>query len=170
MTVQPCAHCGRICGDSAGGYGSILGEQVCHPNKSDRPDCNRLVTVYGETLGSRLGEAGYAIAAISARPNHKPVVLVAADWPDMEALKAHAASLGADVEVSELPASKSCRIVWVPKGLEGNATDAVYRQYLGQVKEGVVAAAAGLSALEAAFDVLGEAFAALKPPTEEQSL
>ena len=45
MIVQPCAHCGRICGDYAGGYGSVNGYQVCHPNEADRPDCYRLVTV-----------------------------------------------------------------------------------------------------------------------------
>lgn len=48
-----CVHCGRICGDGAGGYGTVEGQPVCHPNAPDRPDCYRLVTVYREKLGSR---------------------------------------------------------------------------------------------------------------------
>jgi hypothetical protein len=43
-----CAHCDRLCGNFAGGYaGGHNGENLCHPNVSGRPDCYRLVTVYG---------------------------------------------------------------------------------------------------------------------------
>ena len=54
-----CDHCGRICGDFAGGYSSVSGAlwggtfQLCHPNEEGRPDCYRLVTVYRETIGVR---------------------------------------------------------------------------------------------------------------------
>lgn len=46
---QPCAHCGRPCGDTAGGCGSINGTMVCHPNQPGRPDCYHLATTYGLT-------------------------------------------------------------------------------------------------------------------------
>lgn len=52
-TTKTCAHCGRNCGDHAGGMASVDGQPVCHPNFSDRPDCYHLVTVYHEVLGSR---------------------------------------------------------------------------------------------------------------------
>lgn len=48
--IGPCAHCGRTCGDYAGGYGGINEVQVCHPNDPVRPDCFRLVTVYKHQL------------------------------------------------------------------------------------------------------------------------
>ena len=38
-----CAHCGRLCGDYNGGYGSYNGEPLCHPNEEGRPDCYVLV-------------------------------------------------------------------------------------------------------------------------------
>ncbi|ROO82618.1 hypothetical protein EDD29_0099 [Actinocorallia herbida] len=57
MTANTCAHCGRQCGDPAGGWGRLgQGQPVCHPNSPDRPDCFVLVTRGEETLGSRLTE------------------------------------------------------------------------------------------------------------------
>ena len=44
-----CAHCGQ----PLAGAATVQGQRVCHPSDPDRPDCYRLVTVYGETLGSR---------------------------------------------------------------------------------------------------------------------
>lgn len=46
-TVTLCAHCGRVTRDVAGGFASIGSTPVCHPNTSDRPDCFRMITVYG---------------------------------------------------------------------------------------------------------------------------
>lgn len=52
--------CGRTMGDFAGGASSVSGSRygdgkttyrLCHPNDPQRPDCYRLVTVYGETIG-----------------------------------------------------------------------------------------------------------------------
>ena len=50
--VKPvsCAHCGRVCGDSEGGWGSLNGEPLCQPSVDGRPDCYRLVTVYHHPL------------------------------------------------------------------------------------------------------------------------
>ncbi|WP_433568039.1 hypothetical protein ACQP1O_43115 (plasmid) [Nocardia sp. CA-151230] len=52
-----CDHCGRTAGDFEGGASSMSrgGDswRFCHPNVHDRPDCYRLVTVYGEEIGSR---------------------------------------------------------------------------------------------------------------------
>lgn len=48
---RPCAHCGRQTGDYDGGRATVNGLPVCHPNTPDRPDCYRLITVYGQTLG-----------------------------------------------------------------------------------------------------------------------
>jgi hypothetical protein len=49
-----CAHCGK----TATGHATINGRHVCHtstqPPTLDPIDCYRLVTVYGETLGSRI--------------------------------------------------------------------------------------------------------------------
>ena len=53
MSDVTCRHCGRKIRDWEGGWAAINGNPVCHPNSSDRPDCYRLVTVYGEELGSR---------------------------------------------------------------------------------------------------------------------
>jgi hypothetical protein len=50
MALPTCSHCGRPCGDMAGGWGSINGEPLCHPNEENRPDCYRLVTVYHHPL------------------------------------------------------------------------------------------------------------------------
>lgn len=50
---RTCTHCGRDLGDNESGWASIRSHPVCHPNVPDRPDCYRLVTVYGEDLGSR---------------------------------------------------------------------------------------------------------------------
>lgn len=38
-----CAHCGRICGNTEGGFASYNGEPLCHPNEEGRPDCYKLV-------------------------------------------------------------------------------------------------------------------------------
>jgi hypothetical protein len=55
MTGTPtyCAHCGRVTRTPHGGWASVAGVPVCHPNVPDRPDCYRQVTVHGEPLGSR---------------------------------------------------------------------------------------------------------------------
>lgn len=50
--VKRCAHCGRVCGDFAGGYAAVNNKHVCHPNAHGRPDCYRLVTVYHEPIGA----------------------------------------------------------------------------------------------------------------------
>jgi hypothetical protein len=65
VKLIPCAHCGRPCGDYAGGHGSVWhvnekrATHLCHPNASGRPDCYHLVTVHGEELGARLGDTYY---------------------------------------------------------------------------------------------------------------
>lgn len=41
-----CAHCGRQMNNFAGGSSKVGGNNTCHPNAKDRPDCYRLVTVY----------------------------------------------------------------------------------------------------------------------------
>lgn len=51
-----CDHCGRPCGDFAGGHGAAGDGRggtvhLCHPNEKGRPDCYRRVTVFGERLG-----------------------------------------------------------------------------------------------------------------------
>lgn len=45
--TRTCAHCGRKCGDMAGGSGSVNSWPVCHPNEQGRPDCYWLITVHG---------------------------------------------------------------------------------------------------------------------------
>jgi len=45
-----CGHCGRGCGDYAGGRSSVQHVPLCHPNEVGRPDCYRLVTVYHHAL------------------------------------------------------------------------------------------------------------------------
>lgn len=45
--TRTCAHCGRACGDMAGGSGNVNSMPVCHPNEQGRPDCYRLITVHG---------------------------------------------------------------------------------------------------------------------------
>jgi len=41
-----CIHCGRRCGNLAGGFARISGEPVCSkPTAPDRPDCYRLITM-----------------------------------------------------------------------------------------------------------------------------
>lgn len=56
--VKICAHCGSPTMTAA----SINGADVCHANwmpgvpLADQDDCYRLITVYGETLGSRRPE------------------------------------------------------------------------------------------------------------------
>lgn len=47
-----CAHCGRKLELNAG-FGMVKGETVCHPQIPDGPDCYRLITVYGEEIGTR---------------------------------------------------------------------------------------------------------------------
>lgn len=43
-----CAHCGRTCGNFAGGWSSTfidgIAYKLCHPNVTGRPDCYTLVT------------------------------------------------------------------------------------------------------------------------------
>jgi hypothetical protein len=51
LMTQKCAHCGRVCGDAEGGWGSLNGEPLCNPNVKGRPDCYHLVTVYHHPLG-----------------------------------------------------------------------------------------------------------------------
>lgn len=51
-----CAHCGRPCGNFAGGYAVVKNHRVCHPNVDGRPHCYKLITVYHEVLGVRLNE------------------------------------------------------------------------------------------------------------------
>lgn len=48
-----CVHCGRKLTPQAG-YANVAGGAVCHPRIPDGPDCYRLITVYGEEIGSRL--------------------------------------------------------------------------------------------------------------------
>jgi hypothetical protein len=45
-----CVHCGRVCGDYAGGLASVERLPVCHPNDNNRPDCYHLITVYNHQL------------------------------------------------------------------------------------------------------------------------
>ena len=48
VSTMLCAHCGRVMNNFAGGYSrGYHGEPLCHPNAPNRPDCYRLVTVYG---------------------------------------------------------------------------------------------------------------------------
>lgn len=49
---QPCVHCGRSALDFAGGYARLDAEPVCHPNGPGRPDCFRMITVYGHPTRS----------------------------------------------------------------------------------------------------------------------
>jgi hypothetical protein len=42
--TRTCGHCGRTCGDLAGGWGVVLAVPVCHPNEGGRPDCYHLAT------------------------------------------------------------------------------------------------------------------------------
>lgn len=58
MAIEPaaCAHCGK----ARVLLGSINGARVCHTDwkrelpVAEQDDCYRLVTVYGEPLGSRI--------------------------------------------------------------------------------------------------------------------
>lgn len=64
-----CGHCGRTdLGTHAAGYGAIGRTRLCHPNVAGRPDCYRLVTVYGHRMPCRCAEhvprAGDRAAAI----------------------------------------------------------------------------------------------------------
>jgi hypothetical protein len=54
--TELCRHCGRIMGDYGGGWATINGEPVCHPNSEDRPDCYRLCTVGHHDLPCSLPE------------------------------------------------------------------------------------------------------------------
>lgn len=45
-----CRHCGRIMNDFAGGSAKVGPNPVCHPNAKNRPDCYKLVTVYGHPM------------------------------------------------------------------------------------------------------------------------
>ena len=53
MSTEPTAECAH-CGNPARGYATVHGKRVCHHN--DYPDCYRLITVYGEEIGSRKDE------------------------------------------------------------------------------------------------------------------
>lgn len=54
--IHRCQHCGRVMGDYEGGWGSINGEPLCHPNMDDRPDCYTLVTLDHHELPCELPE------------------------------------------------------------------------------------------------------------------
>ncbi len=52
-----CGHCGRDdIGTPQAGYGAVGKTRLCHPNEPGRPDCFRLVTVYGHTMPCRCSE------------------------------------------------------------------------------------------------------------------
>lgn len=42
-----CVHCGRLTQCLEGGWAYVGDAAVCHPNEADRPDCFRMITVYG---------------------------------------------------------------------------------------------------------------------------
>lgn len=42
LRTRICAHCGRACGDMAGGWSLINNQPFCHPNEPGRPDCYRM--------------------------------------------------------------------------------------------------------------------------------
>ncbi len=50
LPASVCVHCGRKCGDTNGGSGSVQGSKLCHPNEPGRPDCYHMVTVYHHEL------------------------------------------------------------------------------------------------------------------------
>ncbi|MFY1595559.1 hypothetical protein [Micromonospora sp. WMMD737] len=92
---------------------------------------------------------------------HRPVIVAAPDWPEMPELKAHAAGLGADVEVSRHVQAGHLRIVWVPHGFTGSAADRVAVQGVEMVAASVHEAhdvmrrfAAGAGPTAAALGVL----------------
>jgi hypothetical protein len=75
-----CAHCGN----QVRGYAITQGQRVCHtgtvPAQSEPLDCYRLVTVYGEELGSRMPEDS-ALVDVLIRDVMVPVVPVShAKW------------------------------------------------------------------------------------------
>ena len=45
--VVLCVHCGRVTQCPAGGWAYVGDVSVCHPNEAGRPDCFRMITVYG---------------------------------------------------------------------------------------------------------------------------
>lgn len=48
VSTMPCAHCGRVMNNFAGGYSrGRNGEPLCLPNAPNRPNCYKLVTQYG---------------------------------------------------------------------------------------------------------------------------
>jgi hypothetical protein len=55
-----CEHCGRLAGNYGGGWAAVGEARVCHPNVAGRPDCYRLITVYGEPVGARRLGSGAA--------------------------------------------------------------------------------------------------------------
>lgn len=61
-----CVHCGRPCGNFEGGFAVIRSKRVCHPNVSGRPDCYKLITVYNEVMGVRLGETQQGFQEVKA--------------------------------------------------------------------------------------------------------
>lgn len=50
--LPPCGHCGRRAGEPGGasGWAKVNNLLVCHPNAADRPDCYRMITVYGHQI------------------------------------------------------------------------------------------------------------------------
>lgn len=52
QSLRCCGHCGRSdVGSFFGGYSFADGHYLCHPNVAGRPDCYRLVTLYGHPPG-----------------------------------------------------------------------------------------------------------------------
>jgi hypothetical protein len=50
-SAMRCAHCDRTMNNFAGGYSrSLQGKPLCHPNGPNRPNCYKLVTLYGHSL------------------------------------------------------------------------------------------------------------------------
>lgn len=78
---------------------------------------------------------------------HRPVILAAPDWPDMPDLKAYAASLGADVEVTPLVRSRHLQIVWVPAGFIGSAADVTHARHLDLLTGSIAGAALSMTRL-----------------------
>jgi hypothetical protein len=57
-----CGHCDRSdVGVFAAGYGALGGVPLCHPNVAGRPDCYRLVTVFGHPMACRCEERSHPV-------------------------------------------------------------------------------------------------------------
>lgn len=46
LDYPPCGHCAR----TLGGWAKVNGLLVCHTDQRDRPDCYRMITVYGHRI------------------------------------------------------------------------------------------------------------------------